>query len=1308
MSSAPSNCRSVGIGPNCQVPERGDGEQHDCLEKAIRQCRGQLNECIGKAKSLVFSTQGLGSTLSTLWQMDPASRLAERMAKMSACFQGLDCNFRECYCSQWECSTCLPEVNGLSFGPKVLEDAEQGPTLDGFSITTSSYDRVIERVYGTHKVSGNVIWTSDLTATERYDVTYDSSTNLYTRILSTSYRLSFALGLCAGEIQDVTRIWIGDDLIYSTRNEDADELITAGQRYNSSYTEADAARPYNTAFGKFRIHKGSESQYPDPLMGNDSPGYRGLAYIMFEDFDVTQLGGTLPDIEVEVVRVLSAAPAEVSSNIAHDTASTLGGGSAQILYVSPLENEIVFGATGSVATSNRPGFRILNYDSLSERSAVAPGINLVSDTAYDLSTLIRISSQYFLVQNSLSDTYLLRSVSPVEAVHTDTIGPYSRASLGGVFRTSPVASAYGAALVIGTDLSFYAYNTAGQSLDLLGTFADFPGERLVRTKEYAFVDTEVPRVVEYLTGFALGPGNTEIVVKRLVLNSSEGPSYFDMTQAPASYSIPAGEFGGSVTDASILDVFYVAKQGLFLITSQVSGGETYLTAWRPDTGVAWSTEIVPAPHYAANGPSIYDYPSTEYSWIGEDLSIYSIELTTGVVTNTGNVSVQPVVGVQHYNPLEGSITFPVSSSPPNLTKLFYTHRTSAPQGLDAVVLDILAAVGISPYDADVNDISTIDVAGYKANSAGNATATLKQLGEIYSVYFFEQGGKIRANRRGLTTSPVVLTEDDYTHDNEYTFDDDFGQILNVAVTYNKPENAYRGSTQHMRKTQFLRGNEFFDDVTNETYAWPVVLTDDEARQFCERILFEDDYKRRIAKLQLGPKHVTIIPGDVVNLDGEVLMEVTVLTESVTRARELDLREIRPEIYTEGASISGVVDASGIYAANPIPSPRATTPIIFPVPPPAYQTNAEIGGFNAILMAGATSPSSIYYVTSGGAVRLGGTVTEAVNIGSLLTPPSPTRARFSTDNDSVMIIRFEQMPSLVNATKDELLHDFTKNILFVGEEIIQFMNATPVGDGRTVHFTGLLRGLRSTDDTIPWHTPGELCAIYTPESIAKIQINLDQEDDSVINIGAVDGDVDASSFLPIPLEAWNRRAPAPPQVFRSTYASGTIVNFHVIHRDIVYRPLNDDDRYPIASFNQSQTMLAVLAGPYDEKTFAEHVAKISSYDLFPDYIPTDSSYIKRIIPCRLNRSHPIGWHSEYDYDATMQATDGIDAYSGEMHIAVFTFDNQFPDVHVVDDLEAPEGYNIIGRVSGFFCRAGEIPPVQIGSTYTAGLSMHSTQ
>jgi len=148
----------------------------------------------------------------------------------------------------------------------------EGPRLRQFQLMGSRDGAPIARVFGRVRLAGQVIWASRLketASTTRADGKGGPKQKDY------SYSISFALGLCEGEIQSVDRFWVNGL-----------QMKTAGLTY--------------------RIYDGSETQLPDPLISavdGDVPAFRGTAYVVFEDFPLDDYGGRLPQISAEVTRV---------------------------------------------------------------------------------------------------------------------------------------------------------------------------------------------------------------------------------------------------------------------------------------------------------------------------------------------------------------------------------------------------------------------------------------------------------------------------------------------------------------------------------------------------------------------------------------------------------------------------------------------------------------------------------------------------------------------------------------------------------------------------------------------------------------------------------------------------------------------------------------------------------------------------------------------------------------------------------------------------------------------------------------------
>ena len=91
------------------------------------------------------------------------------------------------------------------FGPGI----RKGPRLGDLSVQTSSYGSPIPRIYGTMRVAGTVIWSTDIQENESVEGGGKGSPEY----VAYRYSASFAVALSSRPIREVRRIWADGKLI---------------------------------------------------------------------------------------------------------------------------------------------------------------------------------------------------------------------------------------------------------------------------------------------------------------------------------------------------------------------------------------------------------------------------------------------------------------------------------------------------------------------------------------------------------------------------------------------------------------------------------------------------------------------------------------------------------------------------------------------------------------------------------------------------------------------------------------------------------------------------------------------------------------------------------------------------------------------------------------------------------------------------------------------------------------------------------------------------------------------------------------
>ncbi|ARB06121.1 tail protein [Dinoroseobacter phage vB_DshS-R5C] len=180
--------------------------------------------------------------------------------------------------------------------------------LEEAKITSASEGATIAQLWGRQRVPGQIIWATKFrevveVETETQSGGKGGGPDIVTETTTYRYFQSFAVGLCEanGARIRVGRIWA-----------DGVELD------QSAYT--------------IRFYDGSETQSPDSAIvatEGDAPAFRGLAYLVFDDFEVSDHGNRIPQITVEVTRSLDDDPDRIEEKL---EAVTMIPGANEFIY----------------------------------------------------------------------------------------------------------------------------------------------------------------------------------------------------------------------------------------------------------------------------------------------------------------------------------------------------------------------------------------------------------------------------------------------------------------------------------------------------------------------------------------------------------------------------------------------------------------------------------------------------------------------------------------------------------------------------------------------------------------------------------------------------------------------------------------------------------------------------------------------------------------------------------------------------------------------------------------------------------------
>lgn len=164
------------------------------------------------------------------------------------------------------------QIDAAVFRPK----GREGPRLADLKVQASTYGQQIPQMFGTMRVAGSVIWATDLIErrSKRGGGKGRPSVSEY------SYTVSLAVALSSRPIRAIRRIWADGNLLRGS---------------SGSFQERCS----------FRWYDGSEDQPVDPLIASalgigSASAFRGLAYVVFEELELSAFGNRIPSLTFEV------------------------------------------------------------------------------------------------------------------------------------------------------------------------------------------------------------------------------------------------------------------------------------------------------------------------------------------------------------------------------------------------------------------------------------------------------------------------------------------------------------------------------------------------------------------------------------------------------------------------------------------------------------------------------------------------------------------------------------------------------------------------------------------------------------------------------------------------------------------------------------------------------------------------------------------------------------------------------------------------------------------------------------------------
>lgn len=1010
-------------------------------------------------------------------------------------------------------------AGGLIGGLVNQDNGGWGAKIDDLRVTSSAWGTPIAWGWGTYRIGGNVIWSTRLFEHKQGALGKGSmgGSGGY------EYTVSFAVAFGRGVISDVLTIWADTKIIYDKRIDPSlPGMVGAtqppGTTFDKTLVDRQSSGNLNTNL-KFRFYQGTETQLPDPAIEADPritagyvPGFRGLAYIVFEDLLLSDFGNRIPNISALVTYEGSdqtpyqcRLPATASDGtqpsfadnasyaldpargIAYGFTGSGASGYLSVLNLATMQTERSVPLSAVLATplgqfdqlasfgSGVRGFTVdangylygLDFTGSDYEKVVKIDPNSLKEVARSAAywcpgLFAAFGSNYLITGGFVADALRVFDTGALATVWTDPAG--NRGVLAGF---APVAGSNQIYVVIasGTTLSIYLVSVVAGTASIALSFQT----SVTALLEQAGVD---PTTAATYTGFANGSGV-------VVLDSDGGLVVFIAPQTAASRTRP-------------------------LVFKWLPGAAA--CAWANSDLVNWGTDdlAMPQPSYQAFNVD------GRLQWIMEG-ELFTLDTVRGAVSKAPWPNVQSEgVGQGYDGAAQTGFNFLLAPPAPpagyqaDFVKSFYAAAGGGSATVGTIITDICEETGLQASDLDLTRIEPdAYVLGYYIGRPTTARDALGPLQAMFMLDFTESDYVLKVVPRGAASARTITQSDLCKSTSQQSGDEwivekrvqEFELPLSYGVSYVDGSIAYNPNTQIVQRTRFPVPTMRSNNRSNITL--PVVMDPLTAHAIGEKLLYSIWTERSTYGWATGWTHADLDPTDVVTLqmdDGTVFtprLETTDLGVDLTC--EFSGKSQVGSTYTAS-------DHPGVGAAIPytqtIPSRGIAKLFVFDLPLLRDQDDTAGSGSCVYLAAAGYGSGSGW---PGGAVygspdnvtwTLLTTIPNPVTWGSTGNALPPNADPFSWDTTTQLTVYLASDSDALASVSDDAVLSSAANAFAVQNgsawEVIQAANVVLNADG-SYTLSRLLRGRRGSDTATDNHAAGDLVVYLSAAELVSVEL-----------------------------------------------------------------------------------------------------------------------------------------------------------------------------------------------------------------------------
>ncbi len=951
-----------------------------------------------------------------------------------------------------------------------------GPRLKDVGVTTATYGSSISRLYGTTTVSGMMIWSTDKIETAHSSGGGKGSSTGGTTTYS--YKASFAIGLCEGEIDDVVRIWADNRIIY-----DKGDSTT---------------QPIQPAKFTLGVFKGTETQLPSSVIAADvgeanTPAYRGLAYVVMENFELEDYGNRIPTFSFLVTK----------------NATNVYPSLEMFNEVDNLNSDIHYFSPEFDRACCNSDFLLFAYNHVTMEETWRLDFDIWTVFMYDSLGNIHCadSVRYYVIHGETGA--VLGSVE--HAFGTEAQRWRFGCELDYEFELDVTVIAVGDYLnkVVHfydrDSLQYYGHtdelDTGVASGTKTGAFAQdsksvwFQYKRDINivTNEWYLnhvLQEDIMSAVAYALDADPPDWRTDIEFTQFLYELADVVGPDSLQTGNVDWEISAFDNDSQTLDMMTPNAWL--QINLDELNQPVLGQRFYIFADGSTHERGMDSINVEYSGHPRDGYVYVPAINNTATWVNTiSGEITDVELGTGNPWGLENSSAfnsgsRWQVDYER-NGVFGTFSYLLGLGE-HFYKIFPERITSGGVDLAVIVADIIEAEGLTAADYDVTALVGIIVPGYVVNQAMTGVNYLAPLMTAYSFDLIETDFIFKAVLRG-SSSVLSIPQDDLKRIGGETLPESRIQEvelpLAVHLNFTDVERNYEQSGTTSRRVELPTPTMYSRSAANQSL--PIALTAETAKQIADKVLYANWAERTKFKAGWGWKYLALDPSDVISVTANGKVHQVRIDQNAIGA-DLSMETGLTQV-DDGTYVSNVPADSGQgYLSNDLLDTPAVQLLLLDLN--ALWDVDSNDSSNAFVYAAISCQQTsfrgaeIYRESSGGSRSYLTSLELVTNQGATTTLLADHPAELTDETNSVIVRTSDTLVSSDLTT----LNDGLTNACLIGDELLQYATVVDNLDG-TFTLSDLLRGRRGTEGATGTHTSGDLFTPLALNNLVKLPVLL---------------------------------------------------------------------------------------------------------------------------------------------------------------------------------------------------------------------------